>query len=372
MTEAEGVPARYAAVVAEDDPDIRVLLSDSLEDWGFDVLALGDGDQALTAIRETRPDIALLDINMPGLTGPEVIREMRRDPALREIPAMLITAETAGPTAQAGLSEGADDYVRKPFHLGELKHRVLRLTTQARDLRALTSLQHAVALPQAIRDLGGVRAAGLNRPFPGALAGGDFLAVTSCPRGQVMAIVGDVEGHGIEAAALAAFTRAVLATNAAFTDQPGLLLSLADWTLAQRDDPDSDLPMVTATCLVIDPASGVVRWSSAGHPAPVFFSDRVVPDADVGAPLGLGMKSYFPVHQRTLGPGERVLLFTDGLMRATFGTSDFTETVLPWLLLQGADVPLPELLASIHTSYRSFPGGGDDDLGLLVLEAPSA
>jgi two-component system, OmpR family, phosphate regulon response regulator PhoB len=370
VTEAEQPPATYSAVIAEDDPDIRLLLTHSLEDWGFEVVALDTGDRAMTAIREIRPDIVLLDINMPGLSGHEIIKVMRREPGLRDIPAMLITAETAGPVAQSGLAQGADDYVRKPFHLGELKQRVLRLTSRARDLRALTSLQEAVSLPDAIRDRGGVRAVGLNRPFPGALAGGDFLAVTTSPGGQVTAIVGDVEGHGIEAAALAAFTRAVLATNAAFTDQPGLLLSLADWTLAQRDRPGTDLPLVTATCLVIDPCSRTMRWASAGHPAPVCFSDRVVPKAQVGAPLGVGPKPFFPVHERTLGPGERILLFTDGLMRATFGNSDFTEAVLPWLLLQGADVPLPELLTSIHLSFNSFPGGNQDDLWLLLLEAP--
>ena len=361
----------YSAVVAEDDPDIRSLLTSCLEAWGYDVLATPDGRDALTAIEELRPDIALLDINMPGLTGPEVIRQMRSHAALNMIPAMLVTADTEGPSAQAGLADGADDYVRKPFHVGELRQRVLGLTHRARDMRALTSLQQAVALPEAIRDVNGVHVAGLNRPYPGALAGGDFLAVTASPRGTVTAIVGDVEGHGIEGAALAAFTRAVLATNAAFSDEPGLVLSLADWTLGQRDGGRSEQALVTATCLVLDPASGSVRWSSAGHPAPLFFSDREPVDGDHGPPLGSGLKPYFPVNTRKMEPGERALLFTDGLMRATFGRSDFTESVLPWLLLQNSELPLPELVEAIHTSYQGFLSAGPaDDLGLLIIERP--
>jgi len=368
-----GSPALYRAVVAEDDRDIRLILTQCLEDWGFEVLSAEDGHLALTAVRESLPDIALLDINMPGLTGPEVVTQMRSDPGLSAIPAMLVTADTGGPSAQAGLAAGADDYVRKPFHLGELKERVLGLTERARDLRALTSLQEAVALPDAVREVGGVLAAGLNRPYPGALAGGDFLAVTTSPRGHVTAIVGDVEGHGIEASALAAFTRAVLATNATFTDEPGLLLSLADWTLGQREAMDGGLATVTATCLVLDPASGAVRWSSAGHPAPVFFSDRDWLTPDIGPPLGSGLKPYFPVHDRTMSPGERVLLFTDGLMRATFGRSDFTETVLPWLLVQASDLPPSQLVEEIHASYRNFLSAGtEDDLGLLALALPAA
>ena len=371
MSGRVGTPALYSAVVAEDDQDIRLILTQCLEDWGFEVLSTPDGRQAWTAIREMRPDIALLDINMPGLSGPEIIAEMRGHPELTGIPAMLVTADTEGPAAQAGLAAGADDYVRKPFHLGELRERVLGLTQRSRDLRALTSLQRAVALPDAIRDLHGVRVAGLNRPYPGALAGGDFVAVAQSPRGQVTAIVGDVEGHGIDAAALAAFTRAVLATNAAFTDEPGLLLSLADWTLGQRDGADGERALVSATCLVLDPVTGFVRWSSAGHPAPVFFADREVVESDQGPPLGTGLKPYFPVHSRTMRPGERVLLFTDGLMRATFGRSDFSEAVLPWLVVQGSDVPLADLVENIHTSYRSFLSAGpEDDLGLLVLEQP--
>jgi len=367
-------PASFSAVIAEDDLDIRLLLTSCLEDWGFEVLATFDGQQALTAIREARPDIALLDVNMPGLTGFQIIEQMRSTPELKQIPAMLITADSAGPSAQTGLAVGADDYVRKPFHIGELKQRVLALTQRSRDLRALTSLQRAVALPDAIRDLNGVRAVGLNRPFPGALAGGDFLAVTQSPRGQVTAIVGDVEGHGIDAAALAAFSRAVLATNAAFSDEPGLLLSLADWTLSQRREADKDSALVTATCLVLDPANGSVRWASAGHPAPVFFGDREPEsDEEEGPPLGTGMKPYFPVRSRTMKAGERVLLFTDGLMRATFGRSDFSEAVLPWLVVQGSDLPLENLVEEIHKSYQSFLSAGpEDDLGLLLLEMPAA
>jgi CheY-like chemotaxis protein len=359
-------------VLAEDDPDIRLILSSSLELWGYDVLALADGAEALSAIRESLPDIALLDINMPGLTGPEIIRTMRRDPTMREIPAMLITAEAAGPAAQSGLANGADDYVRKPFHLGELRERVVSLTIRGRNLRELQSLQRAVALPDAVRDVDGVRAVGLNRPFPGALAGGDFMAVTASPGGTVTAVVGDVEGHGVAASALAAFSRAVLATNATFTAEPGLLLSLADWTLAQRDrDDDGYLSMVTALCVVVDPRAGVVKWASAGHPAPLFFADRDAQDEDAGLPLGAGQKPVFPVHTRKVAPGDRILMFTDGLMRATFGPSDFTESMLPWLLISGEDLSLPEMIDKINASYSTFLGsGGEDDLSLLLLEMP--
>ena len=93
---------QYSAVVAEDDPDIRSLLTSCLESWGYDVVATPDGRDALTAIAELRPDIALLDVSMPGLTGPEVIREMRNNAELSAIPAMLVTADTAGPSAQSG------------------------------------------------------------------------------------------------------------------------------------------------------------------------------------------------------------------------------------------------------------------------------
>jgi CheY-like chemotaxis protein len=365
-------------VVAEDDRDICLILTQCLEDWGFEVLSAGDGDLALTAIRESRPDIALLDIHMPGLSGPEIVTQMRLNPELSAIPTMLVTADTDGPSAQAGLAAGADDYIRKPFHLGELKERVLSLTERSRDLRAFSSLQRAVALPDAVRDVNGAPAAAMNRPYPGALAGGDFLAVTASPRGHVTALIGDVAGHGMDSAALAAFTRAVLATNAAFTSEPGLLLSLADWTLAQRDAATGGigvggLTTVTATCLVLDPATGAVRWSSAGHPPPVFFSDREWPSNAIGPALGTGLKPYFPVHDRTMAPGDRVLLFSDGLMRATYGRGDFTETVLPWLQVQGRDAPVVQLVDEISAAYQTLLSGGpEDDLGLLVLERPNA
>lgn len=367
----EGAAHAYNVVLAEDDPDIRMLLSSALESWGYDVLAVGTGTEGLAAVRELRPDIALLDINMPGLTGPQIIHEMRRDRSTHDIPVMLITAETAGQTAAAGLADGADDYVRKPFHMGELRERVVGLTKRSRHLRELDVLREAVALPDAVRDVDGVRAVGHNRPIPGALAGGDFMAVTAGPAGTVVAFVGDVEGHGLEAAALAAFSRAVLATNAAFSDQPGLLLSLANWTLAQRIAVEDYLPMVTATCVIIDPASRVVRWASAGHPAPLFFSDREVPAGNIGLPLGMEEQSFYPNNERTLAPNEHILLYTDGLMRAAMGRRDFTESMLPWLVIAGEDKPLESVLDSIVESFgESLGRETDDDLGLLLLSVP--
>ncbi|HSV40571.1 MAG TPA: SpoIIE family protein phosphatase [Nocardioidaceae bacterium] len=373
MTVTSPLPAGYRAVVAEDDVDIRTLLNTALESWGYDVLSVAQGDEALSAIRELLPDIALLDINMPGLSGPMVIEGMRRDHATKDIPAMLITAETAGPKAQSGLAAGADDYVRKPFHLGELKERVLGLTARGRDLRDLTSLQQAVSLPDAIRSLNGVQAVGVDRPVPGALAGGDFMAVTASPGGQVTAIVGDVEGHGMEAASLAAFARAVLATNAAFTDQPGLLLSLANWTLAQRDHGSEGPRMVTATVVVIDPRSLRVRWASAGQQPPLFFTDADQPASASGLPLGVEAQSYFPMNEKPMAPGERVLLFTDGLMRAALGSSDVTESVLPHVIAASEGLPLADVLDSIVEAFHAPDDTSQqDDLGLLLLEAPSA
>lgn len=365
MTTAAALPG-WTAVLAEDDPDIRMLLQASLQSWGYDVLAVGRGDESLTAIREVRPDIVLLDISMPGLTGLEVVAEMRRDPALSGIPAMLITAHGEGETAETGLENGADDFVRKPFHLGELRQRVLRLTERSRDLRALTELEQAVDLPGAVSAVNGVTAVARNRPVPGALAGADFLVVTRSPHGAVTAIAGDVEGEGADAAALAAFTRAVLATNATFTDLPGRLLSLADWTLAQRG---GELPMITATCLTLDPTSGAVRWASAGHPAPV-LPGAVTEPMEVGLPLGSGEKPWFPQHSRLLAPGERVLLVTDGLMRAAYGQRTYADVVLPWLVRQPlAGEPEP-VLDRILAAYADLAGHDEPDLGLLLLEVP--
>jgi len=115
---------RPLVLVADDDPDIRSLVTLRLEKSGYEVVAAGDGEQALAAALERPPDLALLDVMMPKLDGYEVTERLRQEEATRHLPVILLTARVQETDIARGVEAGADDYVKKPFSTSELRDRV--------------------------------------------------------------------------------------------------------------------------------------------------------------------------------------------------------------------------------------------------------
>ncbi|MDT5037405.1 MAG: two-component system, OmpR family, phosphate regulon response regulator PhoB [Micromonosporaceae bacterium] len=113
-----------AILIADDDPDIRDLVSFKLEQAGFEVTAVDNGLAALASARESPPDMIVLDVMMPGMSGIDVCRELRGDPPTATLPIILLTARAQEGDVEVGFGVGADDYVVKPFSPRELVSRV--------------------------------------------------------------------------------------------------------------------------------------------------------------------------------------------------------------------------------------------------------
>jgi DNA-binding response OmpR family regulator len=112
-------------LVVEDEQDIAGLIKHALERTGeAQVEIVGSGDAALRAVTDQPPDLVILDLNLPVLSGTEVCRILRGRPATATTPIIMLTARTAESDRVAGLDLGADDYVTKPFSLRELAARV--------------------------------------------------------------------------------------------------------------------------------------------------------------------------------------------------------------------------------------------------------
>jgi DNA-binding response OmpR family regulator len=112
------------ALIAEDDRDIRELVVTKLSGAGFRVIAVADGVAALNAIREQLPDIALLDVMMPGSSGLDVIGKLRTDERTAAVPVILLSAKSQDFDVETGLASGAADYIIKPFSPRELLERI--------------------------------------------------------------------------------------------------------------------------------------------------------------------------------------------------------------------------------------------------------
>jgi DNA-binding response OmpR family regulator len=121
-------PTRTQVVIADDDPIMLALVRSALENFGMDCQVTSDGANALEAIRRTRPQAAVLDVNMPGMDGYEVLAAVRRE----ELPVrvLLLTARQQESDVIRGFALGADDYVVKPFSPMELVARLKRLLSR--------------------------------------------------------------------------------------------------------------------------------------------------------------------------------------------------------------------------------------------------
>jgi len=111
-------------MVVEDEPSILELLRINLVDAGYDVTEAADAESAQRMIKESLPDLVLLDWMLPGLSGLAFAKQLRGDARTRELPVIMVTARTDEADKVAGLEAWVDDYVTKPFSPRELKARV--------------------------------------------------------------------------------------------------------------------------------------------------------------------------------------------------------------------------------------------------------
>ncbi len=118
-------------LVADDDVDIRELVEFKLSTLGHEVVAVADGAAAIDACKAQRPDLAVLDVMMPGVSGLDAIRAIRADPALADLPVILLTARAQESDVETGFDSGADDYITKPFSPRELASRVQALLSRS-------------------------------------------------------------------------------------------------------------------------------------------------------------------------------------------------------------------------------------------------
>ncbi len=111
-------------LVVEDEPAVRRLLAYNLRAAGFEVIEAHDGEEALQLLEELPPDLLILDWMLPGLSGIELCRRLRRRTATAHLPVIMLTARVEERDRLRGLETGADDYVTKPFSPAELVARV--------------------------------------------------------------------------------------------------------------------------------------------------------------------------------------------------------------------------------------------------------
>ncbi len=246
--------------------------------------------------------------------------------------------------------------------LSELQWRLAVAEHELEDLRAIRDALAPSQLPQRP----GLELAAAFVPAAEQVSG-DFYLVAEGPQDATVLVIGDVVGHGLQAARRAAFTRTAFIATAPFTDDPWRLLSWANTALVERAGTSANF--VTAACMTYLPHQRLLRFAYAGHPPAVRMSDgRELIAPSQGVPLGIHPNPEYA--EGTLQPEgpTGILLYTDGLTEARgngtlFGLEGVTA------VLSQLDNPAPsEAVATLRARVSEFADNGTlvDDLCMLA------
>jgi len=116
--------ANQTILIVDDEQDLLDMIEYNLKQQDYDVLTADNGQLGIQIARDTKPDLVLLDVMMPGMDGIEVCDRMKEDPALKQIPVIFLTARSDEKTEIEGLNKGADDYITKPISTSKLFSRI--------------------------------------------------------------------------------------------------------------------------------------------------------------------------------------------------------------------------------------------------------
>lgn len=368
-------PARILAV--DDDPGVLHAVRRILE-GPYELASARSGAEALALAADFRPDLALLDVRMPGMDGYEVMHRLRADQPEADV--IFATGSMTDPDALLirAIQQGAFYFIRKPFDRQvlltlidrclELRH----LRAQAhQELEQLRQLQRRL-LPQVPPAHADYRLAFRYRPF--YFATGDYHDFFPHPDGSLTVFVGDSCGHGPSACLLTTTMRTLLYTHPELHGDPGGALTRLTGMFHAL------IPDLFMTALLLRlRQGGQVDWAAAGQHAPLrVTAEGVAPldEALVGLPLGIAPDAAYETGSCRLLPGERLIAFTDGLFEATnghgkqmgtLGIKGHLET------LARAGLTSEALLDSLIDGVKSHMEGLDfeDDLTLLAVEPRS-
>ncbi len=117
-------------LIAEDEPDIRELVAFTLRFAGYEVVTAANGEEAVQQAVKELPDLALMDVRMPRMTGYDACRAMKANPELKDIPVVFLSAKGQEGEIATGLEAGAEEYLLKPFAPDQLTERVRAILTK--------------------------------------------------------------------------------------------------------------------------------------------------------------------------------------------------------------------------------------------------
>lgn len=375
-------------LIVDDDALSRKILAQVLTSAGYNCQVCGDGAEALEIIRARPPSLLLLDFDMPGANGAEVLKQLRSDQqqAVSQVPAIMLTAHGSEESEVSCLQAGADDFVTKPVNAAVLRARIetqLRLSSMRRQLEmqndelerwrrdlerdlAAARLTQQSLIPQKPLALPGWEVAACYRPV--IQVGGDIYGWLRMGDGRILFWIADGSGHGAAAALLTTLAKLLFHHGIEEHDTPARVME------AVNDDFCSIFggrSFMTAMCVALNHTTGNAHVVGAGHPPLLIVRHNGATKSIASStpPLGLVKRPVFVETMLDFEAGDAFLLYTDGL----FGSSKIEQRrLMPQQLEKILDysAPTAEVLLN-RILERAVPNSTEnslsDDLTALAV-----
>jgi phosphoserine phosphatase RsbU/P len=333
-----GKKPRGKILVVDDDAISRKVLVRALSSAGYECGEADNGAVGLDLIRIERPALLLLDYDMPGLDGAQVLQRLRsdKDPAVAQLPTIMLTGHTGEESEVLCLKAGADDFVTKPINPAVLLARIetqLRLRSMRaqlqqqndeleawrqnleRDLAAARLTQQSL-IPQKSPRLPGWQVAACYRPV--IQVGGDIYGWLRMNDGRFLFWIADATGHGASAALLTTLAKLLFQHGAVEHNAPVPIMQTVNEDFRGIFGARS---FMTAMCVALDPKTGRASIVGAGHPPLLILRKDGTREliSSCAPPLGLAEQKQFVQSIVDLAPGDTFVLYTDGLYGGTNG-----------------------------------------------------
>jgi sigma-B regulation protein RsbU (phosphoserine phosphatase) len=379
-------------LVVDDNDDNRYTLTRRLAREGYEnVTAVVNGCEALEKLQSSPCDLVLLDVMMPDMNGYEVLESMKANPALRDIPVIMISALTEMDSVVRCIELGAEDYLPKPFNATLLRARV-GASLEKKRLRdeVKASLARLEQEMDAARKL---QLGMLPRVFPACTkeqpvevhafmepareVGGDLYDFFYASPRLFCFLVADVSGKGAAAAMFMARTRSLVRMAVALWQKtgdgeitPGLIAEAVNRELCQNND---DRMFVTLFLGLLDTQTGMLTYTNAGHPVPHILRasgeiEQVHASPDM--PLGVRGKTTYRTGIAMLKPGDATFVATDGVIEAMNAEGGlYTLDRLNTDLQAAVNASAVDLVRIVTDSVHAFTGSAPkaDDVTALAL-----
>jgi serine phosphatase RsbU (regulator of sigma subunit) len=373
-------------VVIDDNPNDAQIIRRVLEKAGYEVRYAHSGEAGLTLLASYPPDCVLVDYRMPGMDGYEVSRRLKADPALQNVPVLMLTGADSAQNLVQGLDAGADDFVTKSADIEVILARVRaalrvkayqdRIVEQAAELQRLndrlnSDLHFARRVQEALlpqREFATARAEIRSAYIPSETLSGDFYDYFQ-QRNALYLFVADVSGHGLPAAILVSLLKSFLHSEAADAESLGSFMASLNDFLSGASLPTQ---FATAQLLRLDEESMSLAYANAAHP-PFLLLRRGERKASAfetpGHLLGALPGMVFEEHQLDLAPGDLLFAYTDGLTDRRTRSGDFYAIDRVAAILESShDEDLSTIYSRVYDDVSGFEATDEyrDDIAFVL------